>query len=105
MSAPFPDRIAVVHDWLIDYAGSERVLAEMLRCFPQADVFTLVDRMPAAERAFLGARRPTTTFLQAMPGIASRLAYYLPLALANCEAQVHAMRLCRLSGRSRYLFH
>ena len=79
MSATFPDRIAVVHDWLIDYAGSERVLAEILRCFPQADVFTLVDRMPAAERAFLGARRPTTSFLQRMPGIASHLAYYLPL--------------------------
>jgi glycosyltransferase involved in cell wall biosynthesis len=79
MSAPFPDRIAVVHDWLIDYAGSERVLAQILRCFPQADVFTLVDRMPAAERAFLGARRPTTSFLQRMPAIASRLEYYLPL--------------------------
>jgi hypothetical protein len=79
MSAELPARIAVVHEWLLDYAGSERVLAEILRCFPQADLFTLVDRMPAAERAPLGNRRATTTFLQRMPGIASHRGYYLPL--------------------------
>jgi glycosyltransferase involved in cell wall biosynthesis len=72
-------RIAVVHDWLLDYAGSERVLAEILRCFPRADLFTLVDRMPQAERAPFGDRRATTTFLQNMPGAASHLKYYLPL--------------------------
>ncbi len=79
MSAELPARIAVVHDWLLDYAGSERVLAEILRCFPQADLFTLMDRMPPAERAPLGDRRATTTFLQRMPGIATHRGYYLPL--------------------------
>jgi hypothetical protein len=24
-----------VHDWLVDYAGSERVLTEILRCLPR----------------------------------------------------------------------
>lgn len=79
MSEELPARIAVVHDWLVDYAGSERVLAEILRCLPQADLYTLVDRMPAAERAPLGGRAARTSFLQHMPGIASRLAWYLPL--------------------------
>ena len=79
MSEELPARIAVVHDWLVDYAGSERVLAEILRCLPQADLYTLVDHMPAAERAPLGARRATTSFLQNMPGVASHLAWYLPL--------------------------
>jgi glycosyltransferase involved in cell wall biosynthesis len=79
MKAPFPERIAVVHDWLIDYAGSERALAEILRCFPGADLFALVDRMPQDERAPLGGRPARTTFLQRMPWIQSRLAYYLPL--------------------------
>ena len=79
MSAELPARIAVVHEWLLDYAGSERVLAEILRCFPQADLFTLVDHMPAAERAPLGGRRAATTFLQRMPGIRSHRGYYLPL--------------------------
>jgi glycosyltransferase involved in cell wall biosynthesis len=79
MSEELPARIAVVHDWLVDYAGSERVLAEILRCLPQADLFTLVDHMPDAERQPLGGKRAKTTFLQHMPGIASHLAWYLPL--------------------------
>lgn len=79
MASEFPARIAVVHDWLLDFAGSERVLAEILRCFPQADLFALFDRMQDGDRARLGGRRATTTFLQAMPGIASHLRYYLPL--------------------------
>jgi glycosyltransferase involved in cell wall biosynthesis len=79
MSEELPARIAVVHDWLVDYAGSERVLAEILRCLPQADLYALVDHMPAAERAPLGGRLARTSFLQDMPGVAGHLAWYLPL--------------------------
>ena len=79
MSDELPGRIAVVHDWLVDYAGSERVLAEILRCLPQADLYTLVDHMPAADRAPLGGRVARTSFLQRLPGVASHLAWYLPL--------------------------
>jgi len=79
MTDPVAARIAVVHDWLIDYAGAERVLAEILRCFPRADLFALVDHMPEAERGFLGGRRVATSFLQGMPWVTSHLRYYLPL--------------------------
>lgn len=79
MNTPIPARIAVVHDWLIDFAGSERVLAGILECFPQADLFALVDRMPDAERGPLGGHRARTTFLQRMPFVATRLPWYLPL--------------------------
>ena len=79
MSEELPARIAVVHDWLVDYAGSERVLAEILRCLPQADLFALVDHMPAQERVPLGERRARTSFLQDMPGVARHLGWYLPL--------------------------
>ena len=72
-------RIAVVHEWLLDYAGSERVLAEILRCFPQADLYALVDRMSEGDRAHIGGRRARTTFLQRMPGIPKHLRYYVPL--------------------------
>lgn len=72
-------RVAVVHDWLVDFAGAESALAEILRCFPDADLYTLVDHMPPAERARLGARPSRTSFLQHLPGSATRLRYYLPL--------------------------
>jgi len=77
--AALPARIAVVHDWLMEYAGSERALAEILRCLPQADLYALVDHIPESERAPLGNRRARTSFLQRMPGIVKHLAWYLPL--------------------------
>ena len=79
MNQALPVRIAVVHDWLVDFAGAESVLAEILNCFPHADLFALVDHLPSAERERLGSRHARTTFLQSMPGAASRLRYYLPL--------------------------
>ena len=38
-----PKRIAIVHDWCPDFRGGERVLAELCRIFPGAEVFTLFD--------------------------------------------------------------
>ena len=35
-------RIAIVHEWLETYAGSERVLEQLLACFPDADIFAVV---------------------------------------------------------------
>ena len=47
-------RVAVVHDWLVTYAGAERVLEQMLAVYPAADLFSLIDFVPPAERDFLG---------------------------------------------------
>ena len=74
-----PRRVAVVHDWLVTYAGSERVLEQILRVFPDADLFAVVDFLPDAERAFLGGRRPRTTFVQRLPLARARNRGYLPL--------------------------
>ncbi|CAH2598917.1 Glycosyltransferase family 4 protein [Rhodovastum atsumiense] len=60
-------RIALVHEWLETYAGSERVLEQLLQCFPEADVFAVVDFVKESERAFLGGRKVNTTFIQHMP--------------------------------------
>ena len=73
-------RVALVHDWLVTFGGGELVLAQLLRLFPEARVFTLLDHMAGADRAGLGIpRQVTTSFLQHMPGVASRHRYYLPL--------------------------
>lgn len=62
-------RIAIVHDWLTTYAGSERVLEQMLQVYPQADLFALLDLLPEAERLFLGGRPVRTSSLQRYPFI------------------------------------
>jgi glycosyltransferase involved in cell wall biosynthesis len=72
-------RIAVVHDWLDTWGGGENVLAEILRLYPQADLFALVDFMPAALRERLGGRHAHTTFIQRLPGARRHFRGYLPL--------------------------
>jgi glycosyltransferase involved in cell wall biosynthesis len=73
-------RVAVVHDWLYTVGGAERVLAAMLRCLPDADLFCLFDMLQPADRAKMGITRPSTTsFLQRMPFIRRRHRMYLPL--------------------------
>ncbi|GLU33484.1 glycosyltransferase family 4 protein [Trinickia caryophylli] len=70
-------RIAVVHDWLVTYAGAERVLEQILACFPDADLFSLVDFLD--DRTFLRGKRATTSFIQRMPLARKRYRAYLPL--------------------------
>jgi glycosyltransferase involved in cell wall biosynthesis len=72
-------RVAVVHDWLVSYAGSERVLAEMLLVLPDADLFSVVDFLTPHERHFLGGRVPRTTFVQRLPLARRAFRAYLPL--------------------------
>lgn len=76
---PGTARTAIVHDWLVAYAGSERVLEQLLTLYPHADLFAVADFLPASERRFLGGRRPRTTFIQRMPLARSRHRAYLPL--------------------------
>lgn len=72
-------KIAIVHDWLVTNAGAERVLEEMLAVYPQADVFSLIDFVPAHQRGFLGGRSVRTSFLQRVPGVRRHYRKFLPL--------------------------
>lgn len=35
-------KTAIVHDWLVNYGGAERVVEQMLLLYPDADIYTLV---------------------------------------------------------------
>ena len=72
-------RIAVVHDWLVTHAGAEKVLGEILAVFPSADVFSLVDFVPQAQRSFLAGKSVRTSFIQHLPWARSKYRSYLPL--------------------------
>ncbi len=58
-------RVAIVVDWLATAGGAERVLAEMLALYPDADLYSLVDFY--GDRRLLGERRITTSPLQTLP--------------------------------------
>lgn len=72
-------KIAVIHEWLTTVAGSERVLEEILKCYPSADLFCTVDFLGQEEREWLRGRRIKTTFIQRMPFAKSSYRQYLPL--------------------------
>lgn len=72
-------KVAIVHEWFDTYAGSERVVEQMLQVFPQADVFGVVDVLPGQHRAFLGGRPVRTTFIQKLPFARRWFRQYLPL--------------------------
>lgn len=72
-------KVAIVHDWLTTWAGAEKALAELLNCFPQAEVFTTVHFLPADEITCLVGRKIHTSFIQKLPGARKHYRRYLPL--------------------------
>ncbi|MDQ5944282.1 MAG: hypothetical protein QG658_349 [Patescibacteria group bacterium] len=59
-------RVAVVHDWLTNLAGAEKVVIEVLKIFPQADIYTSVYRPEAFGKIFKD-HTVQTSFLQKVP--------------------------------------
>ncbi|MGE5148194.1 MAG: glycosyltransferase family 4 protein [Candidatus Eiseniibacteriota bacterium] len=72
-------KIAIVHEWLVTVAGAERVLSEMLSCFPAADLYAVVDFLPDGVADDIKKRVTGTTFIQALPCARTRYRNYLPL--------------------------
>ena len=72
-------RVAIVHDWLYTIGGAERVLQEMLHCFPQADVFCLFDFLTQEEREKIGLKSTHQSFLQKVPFVHRAHRAFLPL--------------------------
>ena len=72
-------KIAIIHDWLITYAGAEKVLEQLLKLYPKADIFTVVDFLPEKDRTFLDGHKITTSFIQGLPFAKTKYRNYLPL--------------------------
>lgn len=79
-------KVAIVHDWLITYAGAERVLEQMLKLFPDADLYSLIDFLPANQRDFIMHKQVHTSFIQKMPLAQSKYRTYLPLMPTAIES-------------------
>jgi glycosyltransferase involved in cell wall biosynthesis len=81
-------RVAIVHEWLDTYAGAERVLEQLLLCYPNADLFAVVDFMKPSERAFLNSREVRTSFIQHLPFARRAFRHYLglmPIAMQQLD--------------------
>lgn len=64
-------KVAIVHDWLVNYGGAERVVEEFLKVFPQAEIYTLVYDKKKMGKIF-PPEKVHTSFVQKLPA-ATRL--------------------------------
>jgi len=72
-------KVAIIHDWMTLKGGGESCVEELMRLYPQADLFCVVDFLDEQYRGFLAGRRVTTSFVQRLPGSRKRYRSYLPL--------------------------
>lgn len=72
-------KIALIHEWFVSYVGSERVIEQILAIYPQADLYAIVDFLPAADRGFLNSKPVHTSFIQHLPFAKSHYRDYLPV--------------------------
>jgi glycosyltransferase involved in cell wall biosynthesis len=103
-------KIAIVHEWFTTLGGSEKVIEQLLKVFPEADLFSLVDFLPASERGMLGGKQVQTSFLQKAPFI-NRKNYrsylpFMPMAVEQLDmspynviiSNCHAVSKAVISG-------
>jgi glycosyltransferase involved in cell wall biosynthesis len=70
-------KVAIVHDWLVVSGGAEKVLKNIIECFPKADIFSIVDFLE--DRDCVKGKPVNTSFIQKMPFARKRYRAYLPL--------------------------
>lgn len=71
-------KIALVHDYLVQYGGAERVLEAFTELFPYAPIYTLIHDDEAMRGQFAD-KRIYTSFLQNMPFSRKRHRFFPPL--------------------------
>lgn len=82
---PSPQRVALVHDFLLDLRGAERVFAELCAIWPQADIFTAIYDEQGTEGRF-SDRTVHTSFLQRLRPSSRTFRALLPLYPAAVES-------------------
>jgi glycosyltransferase involved in cell wall biosynthesis len=76
-AAPPRLRVAVAHDWLVRYAGSERVVEQLLATFPGSRLLTTVIDPPALPATLQSAE--AAPLFKLLPGAHRRHEWFLPL--------------------------
>ena len=81
-------RVALVCDSMSAYGGAERVIEQLLKLYPNADLFTVLDVVPPGQRGFLQGRTIRSSALQHLPFIEHyyrALLHFWPLAVEQLD--------------------
>lgn len=79
MGEPLGERVRFVHEWLVNRAGTERILEALLELRPGTPVCALVYDPRPFRDSIIGRAAITTSFVQRLPGATRRYQSYLPL--------------------------
>jgi glycosyltransferase involved in cell wall biosynthesis len=93
-------RVAIVHYWLLNMRGGEKVVESLCRLFPDADLFTLFydpDRVSACIRR----HRVQTSFLQPLRKYYRALLPFMPMALENFDLRDYDLVISSESGPAK----
>lgn len=71
--------VGIVADWLVTFAGSEKVIAEFIKLYPHADIYSVVDFLSDESRKKFYGKEATTSFIQRLPFAKKKYQQYLPL--------------------------
>lgn len=73
-------RVAILHDWLFVDGGAEQVLRAFLKCYPEAEIFTVFDQLqPDLRKEMIGGRSTMSSPLNKLPGVSHYYRWLLPL--------------------------
>jgi glycosyltransferase involved in cell wall biosynthesis len=78
-------RVALVHYWLVSMRGGEKVLEEMCRIWPNADIFTHIYEASSVSET-IKKHKITTTLIQRLPFARRLYKKYLPLMPVALES-------------------
>ena len=96
-------KVAIVHYWLVTMRGGEKVVEELCKLFPEADIFTLIcDREKLSP--LLQSKTIHTSFLQRIPGARKHYQKLLPLmpfALEELDLQAYDLVISSESGPAK----
>ncbi|CAI6037010.1 glycosyltransferase family 4 protein [Cohnella sp. JJ-181] len=84
---PAGPRVAIVHDYLNQMGGAERVVSSLRRMYPDAPIFTTIAD-PSKLPADLRAADVRTTWMQRIPGVQKRFKLFFwlyPLAVRSMD--------------------
>lgn len=96
-------RVAIIHYWLVNMRGGEKVLEAICELFPDADIFTHVYD-PKAMSPTIRRHTVRTTFIQKLPGARRHYQKYLPLmpvALEELDLSAYDLVISSESGPAK----
>jgi glycosyltransferase involved in cell wall biosynthesis len=93
-------RAAIVHYWLLNMRGGEKVLEALCRLLPDADIFTLFYD-PERVSSTIRSHRITSSFLQPGRGHHRSLLPLMPMALENFDLRGYDLIVSSESGPAK----